>query len=131
MTTNRVKSIDVAVQSRVQLAIQYRDLDTGQRLAIYTNRLNSVLEAEFENRDELLRSLKTSPLIKLRASEEPTNGRQIRNIVTYAWALARSEGNKLNYEHLRSVADTTLEFTDSMKDLTRRQREKSEVEGKR
>jgi hypothetical protein len=127
MTTNRVKAIDVAIQSRVQLAIRYHDLNPTQRLAIYLNRLKYIPDDEFKDREALIRSLKTSPLIKLRPSEDPPNGRQIRNIVTYARALAKSEGKPLTIEHLLSVADTTSTFTDSMKDLTRRQRERSEV----
>jgi hypothetical protein len=129
MTTNRVKAIDVAIQSRVQLAIRYHDLDSAQRLAIYTNRLKSIPAEAFKSRDDLLKELPRSSLIKLRPSEDPPNGRQIRNIVTYAWALAKSEGKELEIGHLQSVANTTLDFTDSMKDLTRKQRDKSEVDG--
>ena len=42
MTTNRVTSVDTAVQSRIQLAIQYHDLNRRQRLAIYQNRLKYI-----------------------------------------------------------------------------------------
>jgi hypothetical protein len=47
-----------------------------------------------------------------------TNGRQSRNIIAYARALAKSEGELLMIKHLTSVGDTTSTFTDSMRDLT-------------
>ena len=128
MTTNRVKSIDVAIQSRVQLAIRYQDLNPTQMLKIYQGRLMRIPAEEIEDMTELMRSLEKSPLIKLRSSEEPPNGRQIRNIVTYAWALAKNEDEKLSIKHLQSVANMTLDFTESMKDLTRKQRDMSEVD---
>jgi SpoVK/Ycf46/Vps4 family AAA+-type ATPase len=128
MTTNRVKAIDVAIQSRIQLAIRYHDLNRDQRLSIYKNRLKYISDDDIENREELVKSLQTSPLIRTRASDDPTNGRQIRNIVTYALALARSEGSRMNINHLTRVAETTSTFTDSMREITRKQRLKSEVE---
>ncbi|XP_014551171.1 hypothetical protein COCVIDRAFT_31239 [Bipolaris victoriae FI3] len=128
MTTNRVKSIDVAIQSRVQLAIRYQDLNPTQMLKIYQGRLMRISAEEIEDMTELMKSLEKSPLIKLRSSEVPPNGRQIRNIVTHAWALAKSEEEKLNIQHLQSVANMTLDFTESMKDLTMRQRDMSEVD---
>ncbi|KAF1829196.1 P-loop containing nucleoside triphosphate hydrolase protein [Decorospora gaudefroyi] len=91
MTTNRVRSIDAAVQSRIQLAIQFHDLKPSQREAIYLNRLKYIPDNEIDNRAELERGLKNSLLVKNRSSTVKPNGRQIRNIVTYARALAKSE----------------------------------------
>jgi hypothetical protein len=134
MTTNRVKSIDAAIQSRIQLAIQYHDLDLHQRLAIYKNRLKYIPDDEIEDREELIKSLTTSPLIRIKPKNEKPNGRQIRNIVTYARALAKSEkdekGNKrlLTLDHLMRVAEMTTTFTESMKELMQRQRLTNELE---
>ncbi|KAF9699918.1 hypothetical protein EKO04_002676 [Ascochyta lentis] len=124
LTTNRVRSIDAAVQSRIQLAIQYHDLSTEQRLAIYKNRLEWVPPDEIENLPELIESLRTSALVK---SYNQANGRQIRNIVTYARALAKSENSKLTLQHLISVDDTTKVFMNNMSDLVSIQRAKSEA----
>lgn len=128
MTTNRVKSIDAAVQSRIQLAIQYHDLSEEQRVAIYTNRLKHIPEEEFEDRKQLMKNLRTSPLIKIRGNKEKPNGRQIRNIVTYARALAKHDKEPLVLRHLTAVAETTSAFTESMKDTTNRIRMKNEVD---
>ena len=62
MTTNRVRSIDAAVQSRIQLAIQYHDLKPSQREAMYLNRLKYIPDNEIGNREELERDLKKSHL---------------------------------------------------------------------
>ena len=35
LTTNRLKTFDIAVQSRVNFAIKYKDLDDKQKKAIY------------------------------------------------------------------------------------------------
>ena len=42
LTTNRITSIDIAVQSRIHLAIQYQDLTPPQRIQIFTYFLNQV-----------------------------------------------------------------------------------------
>lgn len=55
------------------------------------------------------------------------NGRQIRNIVTYARALATSENKKLTLRHLVRVDEVTSKFTESMKESFDRQRAKNEV----
>lgn len=81
-------------------------------------------EDEIENRKELEDSLRTSALVK---SYNQANGRQIRNIVTYARALAKSEGSKLTLQHLISVDDTTKVFMNNMSDLVSIQRAKSEA----
>ena len=53
------------------------------------------------------------------------NGRQIRIIVSAALALAKSDdqgSGKLSYEHLRRVFETTMDFLDCLKDLTKQKR---------
>lgn len=124
LTTNRAKSIDGAVQSRIHLAIQYHDLRPEQRLAIYKNRLKVISDDELEDRKLLEQQLEHSVLAK---KTSKVNGRQIRNIVTGARMLAKSKEKKLAMEHLISVHDTTSEFISSMEELMMRQREKNEL----
>jgi hypothetical protein len=128
MTTNRVRSIDGAVQSRIQLAIQYHDLKLSQREAIYLNRLNYIPDNEIGNRAELERGLKNSHLVKNRSSTVKPNGRQIRNIVTYARALAKSEDRLIELDHFIRVTDTTEQFTVKMQDLLQKQRHRNELD---
>jgi hypothetical protein len=128
MTTKRVRSIDGAVQSRIQLAIQYHDLKPSQREAIYLNRLKYIPDNEIGNRAELERGLKNSHLVKNRSSTMKPNGRQICNIVTYARALAKSEDRLIELDHLIRVADTTEQFTVKMQDLLQKQRHQNELD---
>jgi hypothetical protein len=114
--------IDAALQSRIQLAIRYKDLTTAQKTRIYHYKLEYIPDEEFE---ELLSQLKLSPLV---AKANKANGRQIRNIVTCARALAKSEGAKLTLLHLTRVDQVTSEFTESMKDVFTRQMARNEVE---
>lgn len=125
LTTNRVRSIDAAVQSRINLAIQYHDLDKDQRLAIYKNRLGYIPDEELEDRKAIEQGLESSPLIK---KGQKTNGRQIRNIVTGARGLARSKGEKLALKHLVRVFETTSDFINSMAEVTQKQRIKNELD---
>jgi hypothetical protein len=73
----------------------------------------------------LVQNLVTSPLVR---TSNKANGRQIRNIVTYARALAKSEKKKLTLEHLIRVDDVTSNFTESMKEVFNRQRARNEVD---
>jgi SpoVK/Ycf46/Vps4 family AAA+-type ATPase len=93
LTTNRVNALDPAFQSRVQCALRYDALDRDSRTKIWT---------------DLLSRAGAGPEI------EPTllavhklNGRQIKNVLQLALALARHEGTALQQKHL----DATLEMT--------------------
>jgi hypothetical protein len=55
------------------------------------------------------------------------NGRQIRNIVTYARALAKSEDRLIESDHLVRVADMTEQFTVKMQDMLQKQRHRNEL----
>lgn len=125
MTTNRARTIDAALQSRIQLAIRYKDLTTDQKIQIYRNRLSYLPAEEFDNKEEVLKALEFSRLVE---RTNKTNGRQIRNIVTYARALAKSEKSKLTIKHLDRVDQVTSDFTESMKDSFNRQRARNEVD---
>ena len=58
------------------------------------------------------------------------NGRQIRNIVSAALALAKSDrqgSERLRGEHLMRVYETTMDFLDCLKDLTKHKRTGNEA----
>lgn len=125
LTTNRIKSIDVAVQSRMHLAIQYRNLTKEQMVAIYKNLLADVPDSKLKDRRERLQKDIEKNLCGRRSQ---MNGRQIRNIVSTARALAASEGAKLDFEHLRQVYDSTAEFLEGLKDVNERAKLKNLVD---
>lgn len=121
LTTNRITSIDIAVQSRMQLAIQYRDLTTDQKLEIFKTLLSKIPNEEMSSRERLEKGLR-----KLCKGSE-VNGRQIRNIVASARALARDDDQKMTFEHVEEVHDLTNRFLQSLKDKTMRARDLNEA----
>lgn len=127
LTTNRVTALDSAVQSRINLAIQYRDLTVDQRLAIYENRIKAIPNDDLDDllKGDIKKYLKTT---SMGGKTNKANGRQIRNIVSGALALAKQEGSKLTPSHLSRVDDATATFIDKMADTTNKQRAKNEVD---
>ena len=121
LTTNRITSLDVAVQSRMHLAIQYKDLNHGQKKSIFTKFLDCVPEDQIQDREKINRELDWI------CKRTDLNGRQIRNIVSAAQALAKSQRQKLSYDHLSNVYDATSDFLQSLKDLTLQKRGRNEA----
>lgn len=121
LTTNRINSIDIAVQSRMQLALQYKDLTTDQKLGIFRTLLSKIPDNEISKRERLEKDLR-----KL-CSKSEVNGRQIRNIVSSARALAREDKEKLSYDYIEEVHDLTNKFMQSLKDKTLLARSKNEA----
>jgi AAA+ superfamily predicted ATPase len=117
MTTNRITSLDVAVESRIHLAIRFRDLGPKDKLHIFQNILDEVVgEDNVERREEM--DAKIEKILK----RSRINGRQIRNIVTSANLLAKWKKKKLNFSHIDEVYDITEEFLNGLKDLTQKKR---------
>jgi DNA polymerase III delta prime subunit len=125
LTTNRITSFDVAVQSRMHLAIQYKDLTDEQKFEIFKNFLAKVPDTKIDgSRQALYKEVENLCRYNM------LNGRQIRNIVSAALALAKSDKlgrEKLKWEHLRRVFETTMDFLDCLKDLTKHQRTGNEA----
>jgi SpoVK/Ycf46/Vps4 family AAA+-type ATPase len=90
LTTNRVKNMDPAFQSRIHISMEYPSLNKDSRAQVWANFLKGV---ENEMSTEELGII----------SEVEINGRQIKNILKTAGLLARHKGSKLRYEHLRIV----------------------------
>lgn len=121
LTTNRITSLDVAVQSRIHLAIQYNDLSEQQKKSIFRKFLDDIPKDHIQDRAMIDRQLdRTCKRVDL-------NGRQIRNIVSGAQALANSERQRLSYDHISIVYDATSDFVQSLKDLTLMKRGRNEV----
>ena len=116
MTTGRADAFDPAIHSRLHLAIEYPEITPDQRMTIlkgFLSRLPPIEIGSEEERDRLLQDL-----VELKISrKQKLNGRQLRNIVFGARALARSKGNRLTLAHIQSVLDTTREFAESIADL--------------
>lgn len=131
LTTNRIRSFDVAVQSRMHLAIQYTDLSKEHKVAIYKNLLSKIpkrhLHHELREEKTLNRCLETL------CRKDKINGRQIRNIVASAMALANYRGEEEEYrgvlmpEDLQDVYEMTAEFISSLNADTVAMRRNNEI----
>lgn len=105
LTSNRVGTFDEAFKSRIQLAIQYPELDSLQRFCIWQNffdRLDSI-DNEAINLADLRHHLHD-------LKEEGMNGRQIRNAITTARQYAKWQETTLDYKILKKVIDVSGRF---------------------
>jgi SpoVK/Ycf46/Vps4 family AAA+-type ATPase len=121
LTSNRVKIFDEAFQSRIHVAIRYKELSGSQRAKIWNMWIRKAgdkvddrkrFEDELEEGGDLYRA--------------ELNGRQIRSVFRSAMSLANAElGNKkLKWDHVQRVLNSTIEFSQYMvqnEDLARRQ----------
>jgi hypothetical protein len=76
LTTNRVKCFDEAFHSRISVALKYEDLDSAARAQVWGNFFEAAQIKGVDSKDL--------------ASHE-LNGRQIRNVIQLARALADRE----------------------------------------
>lgn len=133
LTTNRIKSIDIAVISRIHLAIRYEDLTVGQMRRIFKYFLDQLEPASIARRGDI------DEFIESFGHHYQLNGRQIRNVVSAALAAARHEATeagpdgkprgdgRMTFKHLKAVCDLTRDFQEQLKENTRQQRYNNEV----
>jgi SpoVK/Ycf46/Vps4 family AAA+-type ATPase len=132
LTTNRIKSIDVAVISRIHLAIRYQDLQPPQMQSIFKYFLDQLEPGCIANRESI------DTFIHDFGDHYGLNGRQIRNVVSAALAAARHDAQntvrgkargdgRLTYQHLKAVCDMTRAFQDQLKENTMQQRYNNEA----
>lgn len=106
LTTNRVKTFDEAFQSRVHIAIKYEELTPPQRRKIWLMWLHQ-LSPKLANESDQEISDEIDDL-----SNEPFNGRQIRNIIASAQAMATSKSKyaETTFADITRVVKVTKEF---------------------
>jgi hypothetical protein len=109
LTTNRVETFDDAFQSRIHVALRYGDLTTKAKKRVWQQfiemcRAQKGCEvADFSDKD--LDAL----------SRHQLNGRQIKNIVRTAQALALNEGAVLALAHVKRVMEVAESFERDLK----------------
>ncbi|KAI4682480.1 uncharacterized protein J4E88_005370 [Alternaria novae-zelandiae] len=108
LTTNRMRSFDIAVQSRIHIAIKYEELMQSQQIAIFESFLVQLQGKKLvHNFDDLMKWVEKD------SRKLGFNGRQIRNVVSTAMGIAlvdKENGGKLKREHLMRVAEQTKQF---------------------
>jgi hypothetical protein len=109
LTTNRVETFDDAFQSRIHVALRYGELTHKAKKAVWKMFLDLVRKVEGMEVDEFTdRDLDV-------LSRNQLNGRQIKNLVRTAQALALNEKQKLTMEHIKRVADVAESFDRDLK----------------
>lgn len=122
LTTNRINSIDIAVQSRIHLAIRYSDLTKVQKQNIFQMFLDQLEPDSIQNRADI------TEYVQEYGSDFKLNGRQIRNVVSSSLSLARSTAKenggdpRLNVRHLKQVLSVTKDFQEQLETLTNQTR---------
>lgn len=111
LTTNQIAHFDVAVQSRIHIAIKYSKLSDKQTMSIFEGFLKPL-----EEKNSVKDIADIREWIEEDVYKAGLDGRQIRNIVTSALGLARAERRtKLEKKDLKKVWNNVREFkTDFM-----------------
>lgn len=98
LTTNRIKSFDDAFHSRIHITLGYQEFDRETRERIWRNFGEIVEENEGLGLGE-------DDFAEL--ADWELNGRQIKNVLSSAKALAAERGEQLAMEDLRTVLEIT------------------------
>ncbi|KAF2459865.1 P-loop containing nucleoside triphosphate hydrolase protein [Lineolata rhizophorae] len=115
LTTNRIETMDIAFQSRIHIAIEFKALDSLVRRQIWENFIHRLDVGEAGAKKELLAALDD-------LQEWDLNGRQIRNVLSIAQSIALSSERRrgaLRYEHVEHVASQTINFQHFFEGSTR------------
>lgn len=97
LTTNRLTSIDDAFQSRLHFCFEYEDLDEAARVAIWKTFLAKVA-ADTKVSVELA----DADIVEL--AKLPLNGRQIKNAISIAQAVASERGQTVTLDFTKLAA---------------------------
>ncbi|KFY03751.1 hypothetical protein O988_01262 [Pseudogymnoascus sp. VKM F-3808] len=109
LTTNRVETFDDAFQSRIHIALRYGELSTKAKKAVFQMFLEKV---------RVLEGTVTLPFTEADFTDlakHNLNGRQIKNTVRTAQALAVNQKEPLSMVHIRRVLDVALAFERDLK----------------
>lgn len=120
LTTNRVRTFDEAFQSRIHVALRYHDLTSDAKRQIWLAFLKKARAGSpFLVLPEPTADVKAAPELPNcglsreelhELGEKKVNGRQIKNVVRTATALATSHQELIGYKHLIQVLDMMEQF---------------------
>ncbi|KAL9028374.1 MAG: hypothetical protein Q9196_003254 [Gyalolechia fulgens] len=120
LTTNRVLSFDVAIQSRIHLAIMFHDLNEQQTKEI----IDVHLAKQRHNLTDFEKAM-----FAMAAKSCSLNGRQIRNVISSAEAMVDlNEGKMIGWRDIKAVLDHTKDFQTAIHDHSREMRARMEAQ---
>ncbi|KAG4435642.1 hypothetical protein IFR05_008864 [Cadophora sp. M221] len=109
LTTNRVETFDDAFQSRIHIALRYGELSPKAKKSVFKM---------FIERVRVLEGVDTMPFTEEdynSLARNNLNGRQIKNTIRTAQALAVNKGEPLSMEHIKRVLDVSNAFDRDLK----------------
>jgi len=109
LTTNRVETFDDAFQSRIHVALRYGELGFKAKLKIWTMFLGMVRSQNPDESEDIAED-EVDWLAK-----RNMNGRQIKNAVRTAQALAKSKKEKMCIRHVKTVLGVAEGFENDLK----------------
>lgn len=109
LTTNRVETFDEAFVSRIHLSLRYEELSSKARYRVWKLFLEKVRNTEGVEIGKITEN------DYLDLARRDVNGRQIKNLVRAAQALAVHEGRALGMVHIRRVIDVAESFERDLK----------------
>ena len=111
LTTNQIAHFDVAVQSRIHIAIKYTKLSENQTKAIFEGFLDPLVRKGCVKDFDDIRTWIEEDVCRI-----GLDGRQIRNIVTSALGLARAQRkSKLDMQDLKIVLNNVKDYKDDFR----------------
>lgn len=127
LTTNRIKTFDIADQSRVNFAINYQKLTDTQKKSIYRHFIRQLTEDEVQDKQTLLDWPNIEDWVE--ANFDMLNGRQIRNVLFSAVSNAQSERNdkRLTMGHIKRILKETNQFENDTRNMLENARAAAEV----
>ncbi|KAK7734115.1 hypothetical protein SLS63_004400 [Diaporthe eres] len=109
LTTNRVETFDDAFQSRIHIALRYDPLDLKAKKTIFKM---------FVEKARVQQKSDSAPFTEEEyntLARHDLNGRQIKNTVIRAQALAVNKGEPLSMVHVRQILDVQVNFDRDLK----------------
>ncbi|TVY52346.1 hypothetical protein LCER1_G005613 [Lachnellula cervina] len=109
LTTNRVETFDDAFQSRIHIALRYGELSAKAKKSVFKM---------FIERVRVLEGVETMPFTEedlSTLSRNNLNGRQIKNTIRTAQALAVNNNEPLSMSHIKRVLDVSNAFDRDLK----------------
>lgn len=111
LTTNQIAEFDIAIPSRIHIAIKYQSLKVDQMEDIFKGFLDNLHKHNLvDDYNEIMDWLRED------VYSEGLDGRQIRNIITTALDLARADrkfnkgNNKLGKSHIKRAFNNAKNF---------------------
>ncbi|KAK2056199.1 P-loop containing nucleoside triphosphate hydrolase protein [Colletotrichum caudatum] len=107
LTTNRLRTFDAAMSSRIHLALGYRAPDIETRRQLWVQCLSKLPadERDFDDVDD----------VSMNFVDQQINGREISNAVNTARTIARFEKEKLQTKHIEQVMSLRASFQDDLR----------------